>query len=92
MHKFPGICLSADANPGKPQLGDRLMKLCDQSMPQMRSLSNEVGRIAQHVRKEEGRKEGKKERTGWESRPLPAIATILTLSDLNSFKEIKKET
>ena len=37
-----------------------LMKgLCNQSSPQMGSLPNEVGRIAQHIRKGEGRKEGK---------------------------------
>ena len=49
----PGICLTVEANPGKPQLGDRLMKeLCDQSLPQKQSLcSNEVCRIGQHIRK-----------------------------------------
>ena len=26
MHMSPGICLTAEENPGKPQLGDRLMK------------------------------------------------------------------
>ena len=63
MHRSPGICLTAEENPRKPQLGDRLMKgLCDQSSPQMGPLSpNEVGRIAQHVRIG---KEGIKERTG----------------------------
>ena len=25
-HKYPGICLTTNENPGKPQLGDRLMK------------------------------------------------------------------
>ena len=36
VHRSPGICLTAEKNPRKPQLGDRLMKeLCDQSMPQM---------------------------------------------------------
>jgi hypothetical protein len=48
VHRSPVICLTAEENPGKPQLGDRLMNgLCDQSSP-----SSEVGRIAQHVRKE----------------------------------------
>ena len=29
--KSPGICITTEADPGKPQLGDRLMKgLCDQ--------------------------------------------------------------
>ena len=51
VHRSPGICLKAEENPRKPQLGDHLMKgLCDQSLPQMGSLSpNEVGRIAQHI-------------------------------------------
>ena len=41
VHRFPGICLTAEDNPGKPQLGDCLMKgLCDQSLPQMGSLSS----------------------------------------------------
>ena len=32
VHRSPGICLTAEKSPGKPQLGDRLMKgLCDQS-------------------------------------------------------------
>ena len=38
VHRSPGICLTAEENPRKPQLGDRLMKgLCDQSPPQMGS-------------------------------------------------------
>ena len=40
-HRSPGMDLTAKENSGKPQLGDRLMKgLCDQSSPQMRSLSS----------------------------------------------------
>ena len=32
VHRSPGICFTAEENPRKPQLGDRLMKgLCDQS-------------------------------------------------------------
>ena len=27
VHRSPGICLTAEENPGKPQLGDRLMKV-----------------------------------------------------------------
>ena len=51
----PVICHTAEENSGKPQLGDQLIKgLCDQSSPQIRSLPpNEVGRIAQNVRKGE---------------------------------------
>ena len=41
VHRSPGICFTAEENPKKPQLGDRLMKgLCDQSSPQMGSLSS----------------------------------------------------
>ena len=30
VHRFPGVCLTAEEKPGKAQLGDRLMKgLCD---------------------------------------------------------------
>ena len=51
MHRSPGFCLTAEENPKKPQLGDRLMKGL---FP-----PNEVGSIAQHIMKGEGRKEGK---------------------------------
>ena len=59
VHRSPDMYLKAEENPEKPQLRDHLMKgLCDQSSPQMGSLPpNEVSRIAQHVRKGEGRKE-----------------------------------
>ena len=61
VHRFPGNCLTAMENPRKPQLGDRLMKrLCNQSSPQWGPFPpNGVGRIAQHVRKGEGRNQGK---------------------------------
>ena len=40
VHISRGICLTAEENPGKPQLGDRLLKrLRDQSLPRMGSLS-----------------------------------------------------
>ena len=40
-HRSPAICLTAEENPEKSQLGDRLMKgLCDQSLPQMGSFSS----------------------------------------------------
>ena len=39
VHRSPDICLTAEENPRKPQLGDRLMKgLYDQSSPQMGSI------------------------------------------------------
>ena len=53
VHKSPGICLTAEENPRKLQLGDRLMK----GLKWGPFAPNEVGRIAQHVRKGEGRKE-----------------------------------
>ena len=61
VHRSPDICLTAEENLRKPQLGDRLMKgLCDQSSPQMGYRPpKEVGRMAQYVRKEKGRNEGK---------------------------------
>ena len=41
VHRSPGICLTVEENPRKPQLGDPLMKgLCDQSTLQMGSLSS----------------------------------------------------
>ena len=41
VHRSPGIYLTAEGNPGKPQLADRLMKgLYDQSSPKMGSLSS----------------------------------------------------
>jgi hypothetical protein len=40
VHRSPSICLRAEENPGKPQLGDRLMKgQYDQSLPEMGSLN-----------------------------------------------------
>ena len=40
VHRTPGICLTAEENPSKHQLGDRLMKgLCDHSSPKMGPLS-----------------------------------------------------
>ena len=41
VHRYTGICLIAEENPRKPQLGDHLKKgLCDQSLPQTGSLSS----------------------------------------------------
>ena len=41
VFRSPGIWLTAEKNPRKPQLGDNPMKkLCDQSWPQMGSLSS----------------------------------------------------
>ena len=61
VHGSHGICLTVEENSGKPREGDRLMKeRCDQSSPQMGSLiSKEVRKFAQHVKKGEGREEGK---------------------------------
>ena len=44
VHRSPGIFLLAEENLGKPQLGDHLINgLCDQSLPQMGSLSSYWG-------------------------------------------------
>ena len=60
-HRSPGICLRDEETLGKPQLGDSLMKeLYEQSSPKWDPFPpHEGGRIAQHVRKGEGRIEGK---------------------------------
>ena len=58
VHRSSGIFLTAEENPRKPQLGDRQMKDCTTS-PRLKwgpFHQNEVGTIAQHVRKGEGRK------------------------------------
>ena len=47
VHRSPGICLTAEENPGKPQLGDHL----DEGDVRPVIVSNEVSRIAQHVGK-----------------------------------------
>ena len=63
-HRSPGICLMAEKNPRKPQLEDRLIKgLCDQSSPQMGSLST-MRSVGSHSTSGRG-KEGKKEGMGW---------------------------
>ena len=60
VHRYPDIYLTAEENPGKSQLGDEgcatSHRLKWDTLPQ-----NEVGRIAQLVRKSEERKEGKDE-------------------------------
>ena len=45
VHRPPGICIAVDESLGEPQLGNRVMKgPCDQSLPQMGSLSSKLGR------------------------------------------------
>ena len=59
VHRSPVICLTAKENPGKSQLGDRLMK--DMTIHCLKwgpFPPNEVGRIKQHVGEGDGRKEG----------------------------------
>ena len=57
VRRSPGICLKAEENPRKSQLGHRLMKgLCDQSSPQM-------GSVGSHSTSGK-EKEGNEERTG----------------------------
>ena len=57
VHRSPGICLTAEENPRIPQLGDRMMKeLWTSHLHKWGPFPpSEVGRIAQHVRKWEGR-------------------------------------
>ena len=70
VHRSPGICLTAEENPRKPQLGDHLMKgLCDQSFPQIGSFSSKWGRLDRTAR-QGGRW---KERTGRGYRNLPSV-------------------
>ena len=56
VHRSPGICLTAEQNPRKPQLGDHLMKgLCNHRLKWGPFPLNEVSRIAQYIRKGEGK-------------------------------------
>ena len=66
VNRSPGICLAAEENPEKPQLGNRLMKSCATSHPHKWGPlpSNEASRIAKQVMKGEGRK-GRKDREGF---------------------------
>ena len=56
VHRSPDVCLTAEKNPGKPQLGLCLMKgLCDQSLPQFPFLQmRSVGSHSMSGRKEGG--------------------------------------
>ena len=44
VYRSPGMYLTAEKNPGKPQLGDYQWKLCDHSSPQIGSLTSKLGR------------------------------------------------
>ena len=63
VHRSPGICLTVEENPRKPQLGDRLMKGCATShrLKWGPFPPNEVDGIAHSTSGRE--KEGNKERT-----------------------------
>ena len=64
VQRSPGICLTAEETPGKPQLGDHPIKgLCDQSSPQMGSFFLQMRSVGSHSTSER-EKEGVKERTG----------------------------
>ena len=43
LHRSSGICLIDEENPSKPQLED-CQRMCDQSSPQMRSLTSKRGK------------------------------------------------
>ena len=52
-HRSPSICLTTEENPGKPQLGDGLIKgLRDQSSLQMGSLTSKWGPYDRTARQE----------------------------------------
>ena len=86
MHISLGIYLTAEENSGKPQLGDlgcaTSHRLKWGSLP-----PNEVGRIAQHVRKGEGRKNGVKSgltqppQTGMDFKFNICVTSILRYQD-----------
>ena len=43
VHRSPGICLTAEENPGKPQLGDSLMKgMCDIRYIQLQCVNQKI--------------------------------------------------
>jgi hypothetical protein len=65
-HMSPGICLTGEENPAKPQLGDCLMKGCapTHSLKWGPLPPNEVSWTAQHIREGKGRK--KRKDRGWE--------------------------
>ena len=72
VHRSPDICLTAEENSRKPQLGERLIKgLCLQWGP---FPPIEVGRIAQHARKGERRTWGK-DGIGKEKSKVPIITS-----------------
>jgi hypothetical protein len=63
VHRSPGICLTAEENSKTFSQDTVWQRPCDQPSPQMGSLPQYKGKkIAQHVRKGEGRKKGRKER------------------------------
>ena len=59
VHRYPGIYLTAEENSGKPQLGDHLMKALPLAIASNGVPYYEMKRIAQHIRKGKGKKEGK---------------------------------
>ena len=85
VHRSFGICLTAEENCKKPQLGDRLVKgLCDQSSPQIRSLSSKWGR---QDRTAEERKEGRVLGDVGNEERLVAVLGILSTEQLIESKE-----
>ena len=55
MHRSPGICLMAEVNPGKSQLGNHGKSHCLRWGP---LTPNNVGIISQHIREENEGKDG----------------------------------
>ena len=61
-HRSPGICLTAEENPGKPKLEDRLMKRLPS--PQMGCLTSKSSQYDRTASQEERRKEEGKDGKG----------------------------
>ena len=81
VHRSPGICLPAEENPGKPQLGYRRRRLCHQSSPQMGPLTSKWGRWDRTVVRKEGRNEVNNECSCCNTRTQMVLATSSTISE-----------
>ena len=70
VHKSPGICLAAEENPGKPQLGDRLMKTVRSGIALNRITFLQMRSVESHSTSEREKK-GKQEGTELVTVPFP---------------------
>ena len=85
MHRSPGIYLRAEENPGKPDLGDCLMKSVRPVIASNEVPYIQITSIGSHGMS--GRdKEGKKERIGWGCRSrsyTPAVHVAMGCDQKN---------